>query len=164
MTVAPIFFLSSGSLLTFHTLEEGGESGKRGIVYSYLGQRPEVPHVYPPRRHIWLIDPPSCRHILADGERAVVGPRHPRVVLVLCGADVYQSSVERRQARVADVIPVRMESLRWLNPTISQRRRARRVREDDRVDDRADAGRGLAECRRQFRGNLRPQWRRRARL
>ena len=90
--------------------------------------------------------PDAALRVLADGERAVVGPRHPRVVLVLCGADVYQSSVERRQARVADVIPVRMESLRWLNPTISQRRRARRVREDDRVDDRADAGRGLAEA------------------
>ena len=84
--------------------------------------------------------------VLADGKRAVVWPRQARVVLVLCGADVYQSSVERRQARVADVIPVRMESLRWLNPTISQRRRARSVREDDRVDDRADAGRGLAEA------------------
>ena len=57
--------------------------------------------------------------VLADGKRAVVWPRQARVVLVLCGADVYQSSVERRQARVADVV--------------------RRVREDDRVDDRADS-------------------------
>ena len=46
--------------------------------------------------------------VLSHTKRAVVRPRHPRVVLVLCGADVYQSSVERRQARVADVIPVRI--------------------------------------------------------
>ena len=105
-----------------------------------------MPHVDPPRRRVRDVVGDAALLVLADGERAVVGPRHPRVVLVLCGADVYQSSVERRQARVADVIPVRMESLRWLNPTISQRRRARSVREDDRVDDRADAGRGLAEA------------------
>ena len=41
-------------------------------------------------------------------------------------ADIYQSAVEGREARVADVV--------------------RRVREDDRVDDRADARRGLAEA------------------
>ena len=92
-----------------------------GIVYSYLGQRPEVSHINSGRR-VWVVVRDAALRVLADGERAVVGPRHPRVVLVLCGADVYQSSVERRQARVADVIPVRMESLRWLNPTISQRR------------------------------------------
>ena len=80
-----------------------------------------MPHVYPPRRHIWLIDPPSCRHILADGERAVVGPRQPRIPLITRCADVYERAVERREARVADVV--------------------RRVREDDRVDDdrRGDA-------------------------
>ena len=93
-----------------------------GYVILFLGQRPEVPHVDPPRRRVRDVVGDAALLVLADGERAVVRPRHPRVVLVLCGADVYQSSVERRQARVADVIPVRMESLRWLNPTISQRR------------------------------------------
>ena len=79
-----------------------------GIVYSYLGQRPEVPHVYP-RRRVRDVARNAALRVLADGERAVVRPRPPRVVLVLCGAAVYQSAVERRQARVADVIPPPME-------------------------------------------------------
>ena len=85
-----------------------------------------MPHVDPPRRRVRDVVGDAALLVLADGERAVVGPRHPRVVLVLCGADVYQSSVERRQARVADVIPVRMESLRWLNPTRPRPPRHRR--------------------------------------
>ena len=64
--------------------------------------------------------------VLADGERAVVRPRQPRIPLIARRADIYQSAVEGREARVADVV--------------------RRVREDDRVDDRADAGRGRAEA------------------
>ena len=68
----------------------------------------------------------AALRVLADGERAVVGPRQPRIPLIARRADVYERAVERREARVADVV--------------------RRVREDDRVDDRADAGRGLAEA------------------
>ena len=100
--------------------------GKRGIVYSYLGQRPEVPHVDPPRRRVRDLVRDAALRVLADGERAVVRPRQPRIPLIARRADIYQSAVERREARVADVV--------------------RRVREDDRVDDRADAGRGLAEA------------------
>ena len=61
--------------------------------------------------------------VLSHTKRAVVRPRRARVPLVARRADIYQSTVERRQPRVADVV--------------------RRVREDDRVDDRADAGRGV---------------------
>ena len=65
-----------------------------------------MPHVDPPRRRVRDVVGDAALLVLADGKRAVVRPRHPRVVLVLCGADVYQSSVERRQARVAEEILV----------------------------------------------------------
>ena len=71
-----------------------------GYVILFLGQRPEVPHVNPPRRRVRDVVGDAALLVLSHTKRAVVRPRHPRVVLVLCGADVYQSSVERRQARV----------------------------------------------------------------
>ena len=61
----------------------------------------------------------AALRVLADGERAVVRPRQARIPLITRRADVYERAVERREARVADVV--------------------RRVREDDRVDDRADS-------------------------
>ena len=61
----------------------------------------------------------AALRVLADGERAVVRLRQARIPLIARRADIYQSAVEGREARVADVV--------------------RRVREDDRVDDRADA-------------------------
>ena len=85
-----------------------------------------MPHVYPPRRRVQDVVRDAALIVLADGERAVVRPRQARIPLITRRADVYERAVERREARVADVV--------------------RRVREDDRVDDRADAGRGLAEA------------------
>ena len=85
-----------------------------------------MPHVYPPRRRVRDVVRDAALIVLADGERAVVRPRQARIPLITRRADVYERAVERREARVADVV--------------------RRVREDDRVDDRADAGRGLAEA------------------
>ena len=80
-----------------------------------------MPHVYPPRRRVRDVVRDAALRVLADGKRAVVGPRQPRIPLIARRADVYERAVERREARVADVV--------------------RRVREDDRVDDdrRGDA-------------------------
>ena len=56
-----------------------------------------MPHVDPPRRRVRDVVRDAALLVLSHTKRAVVRPRHPRVVLVLCGADVYQSAVERRQ-------------------------------------------------------------------
>ena len=85
-----------------------------------------MPHVDPPRRHVRDVVGDAALLVLADGKRAVVWPRQARGVLVARRTNIYQRAVEGRETRVADVV--------------------RRVREDDRVDDRADAGRGLAEA------------------
>ena len=85
-----------------------------------------MPHVDPPRRRVRDVVGDAALLVLADGERAVVRPRQARGVLVARRTNIYQRAVEGRETRVADVV--------------------RRVREDDRVDDRADAGRGLAEA------------------
>ena len=85
-----------------------------------------MPHVDPPRRHVRDVVGDAALLVLADGKRAVVWPRQARGVLVARRTNIYQRAVEGRETRVADVV--------------------RRVREDDRVDDRADAGRGRAEA------------------
>ena len=74
-----------------------------GIVYSYLGQRPEVPHVYP-RRRVRDVARNAALRVLADGERAVVRPRQARIPLITRRADVDERAVEGREARVADVV------------------------------------------------------------
>ena len=78
-----------------------------------------MPHVDPPRRHVRDVVGDAALLVLADGKRAVVWPRQARGVLVARRTNIYQRAVEGREARVADVV--------------------RRVREDDRVDDRADS-------------------------
>ena len=80
-----------------------------------------MPHVDPPRRRVRDVVGDAALLVLADGKRAVVRPRQARGVLVARRTNIYQRAVERREARVADVV--------------------RRVREDDRVDDdrRGDA-------------------------
>ena len=85
-----------------------------------------MPHVDPPRRRVRDVVRDAALLVLSHTKRAVVRPREARIPLIARRADIYQRPVERREARVADVV--------------------RRVREDDRVDDRADAGRGLAEA------------------
>ena len=75
-----------------------------GYVILFLGQRPEVPHVNPPRRRVRDVVGDAALLVLADGERAVVRPRQPRIPLIARRADIYQSAVERREARVADVV------------------------------------------------------------
>ena len=42
--------------------------------------------------------------VLSHTKRAVVRPRQARVPLITRRADVYERAVERREARVADVI------------------------------------------------------------
>ena len=78
-----------------------------------------MPHVDPPRRHVRDVVGDAALLVLADGKRAVVWPRQARGVLVARRTNIYQRAVEGRETRVADVV--------------------RRVREDDRVDDRADS-------------------------
>ena len=49
----------------------------------------------------------AALRVLADGERAVVRLRQARIPLIARRADIYQSAVERREARVADVVLMR---------------------------------------------------------
>ena len=71
-----------------------------GIVYSYLGQRPEVSHINSPGRRVRVVVGDAALRVLADGERAVVRPRQPRIPLIARRADIYQSAVERRETNV----------------------------------------------------------------
>ena len=71
-----------------------------GYVILFLGQRPEVPHVNPPRRRVRDVVGDAALLVLADGERAVVRPRQARIPLIARRANIYQRAVERREARV----------------------------------------------------------------
>ena len=61
-----------------------------GYVILFLGQRPEVPHVDPPRRRVRDVVGDAALLVLADGKRAVVWPRQARGVLVARRTNIYQ--------------------------------------------------------------------------
>ena len=67
-----------------------------GYVILFLGQRPEVPHVNPPRRRVRDVVGDAALLVLADGKRAVVWPRQARGVLVARRTNIYQRAVKRR--------------------------------------------------------------------
>ena len=73
-----------------------------------------MPHVYPPSRRVRDVVRDAALLVLADGERAVVRPRQPRIPLIARRTNIHQRAVERREARVADV------GQEWLNCPMSQ--------------------------------------------